>query len=68
MKNARLFIYNGLILTAASLFLRTLGVGFNIFITSRVGEVGTGLFQLVMSVYSPALTLFTKVKMLDRSF
>lgn len=57
MKNARLFIYNGLILTAASLLLRTLGVGFNIFITSRVGEVGTGLFQLVMSVYSPALTL-----------
>lgn len=57
MKNARLFIFNGLILTAASLLLRTLSVGFNIFITSRVGEVGTGLFQLVMSVYSPALTL-----------
>ncbi len=57
MKNAKLFIYNGLILTAASLILRTLGVGFNIFITSRVGEIGTGLFQLVMSVYSPALTL-----------
>ncbi len=57
MKNARLFIYNGLILTAASLILRTVGVGFNIFITSRVGAAGTGLFQLVMSVYSPALTL-----------
>ncbi len=57
MKNARLFIFNGLILTAASLLLRTLGVGFNIFITSRVGEIGTGLFQLVMSVYSPALSL-----------
>ncbi len=57
MKNARRFIYNGLILTAASLLLRTLSVGFNIFITSRVGEVGTGLFQLVMSVYSPALVL-----------
>ncbi len=57
MKNARLFIYNGLILTAASLLLRTLGVGFNIFITSKVGEVGTGLYQLVMSVYSPALVL-----------
>lgn len=57
MKNARLFIFNGLILTLSSLLLRTLGVGFNIFITSRVGEVGTGLFQLVMSVYSPALTL-----------
>lgn len=57
MKNARLFIFNGMILTAASLLLRTLGVGFNIFITSRVGKIGTGLFQLVMSVYSPALVL-----------
>ncbi len=57
MKNARLFILNGLLLTAVSLLLRTVGVGFNIFITSRVGEAGTGLYQLVMSVYSPALTL-----------
>lgn len=57
MKNAHQFIYNGLILTAASLILRTVGVGFNIFITARVGAAGTGLFQLVMSVYSPALTL-----------
>lgn len=57
MKNAKRFIYNGLILTASALILRTVSVGFNVFITSKTGASGTGLYQLVMSVYSPALTL-----------
>lgn len=57
MKNYKLFIRNGLILTLSALFLRTVSVIFNVYITSAAGAEGTGLFQLVMSLYSPALTL-----------
>ena len=57
MLNRRRFIRNGIILIISSLILRFIGVGFGVYITSMVGAAGTGLFQLVMSVYSPALTL-----------
>ena len=53
------FLYNGIILTLAALIIRTVGVSFNVYITTVVGEAGTGIYQLVMSVYSPALTLAT---------
>jgi len=53
------FIQNGLLLSAVSLLLRSIGVGFQAFITARIGAAGTGLYQLVLSVYSPALTLAT---------
>ncbi len=59
MKNAGKFILNGLMLSAVSLILRTAGVSFNAYVTSEIGAAGTGLFTLVMSVYSPALTLAT---------
>ena len=52
-------ILNGLILSAVSLVLRTVGVFFNAYITTEIGAVGTGVFSLVMSVYAPALTLAT---------
>lgn len=53
------FLISGLTLTATSLLLRTVGVSFHAFITARVGAAATGLYQLTMSVYSPALTLAT---------
>ena len=59
MKDAGKFILNGLMLSAVSLILRTAGVSFNAYVTSEIGAAGTGLFTLVMSVYSPALTLAT---------
>ena len=59
MKNIGRFIKNGLLLSVVSILLRTIGVAFNTFITARVGAAGTGLYQLVLSIYSPALTLAT---------
>ncbi len=46
-------------LSAVSLLLRTVGVSFNAYLTARMGATGTGLYQLLMSVYTPALTLAT---------
>ena len=59
MQRSERFIRNGLLLSAVSLLLRTVGVSFNAFLTTKMGAAGTGLFQLVMSIYTPALTLAT---------
>ncbi len=59
MRNAGKFLLNGLLLSAVSLLLRAVGVSFNAYINAGIGAAGTGLFTLVMSVYSPALTLST---------
>ena len=44
MKNKRLlkFIYNGLVLTAAAIIMRTVSVSFNAYVTSRVGAEEPG--------------------------
>ncbi len=59
MKNGGRFIISGLMLSIVSLVLRTVGVSFNAYITGKVGDSGMGLYTLVMSVYTPALTLST---------
>ena len=52
----RLFIKNTLILTLTAAALRLLGLGFQIYMTNRVGAAGTGLFFLVMPVGAFAAT------------
>ncbi|MBE6695000.1 MAG: hypothetical protein E7587_00955 [Ruminococcaceae bacterium] len=61
MKNKRLlkFIYNGLVLTAAAIIMRTVSVSFNAYVTSRVGAEGIGLFTLTLSIYGFAVTFAT---------
>ncbi len=59
MKRGGRFLLNGLLLSAVSLLLRTVGVSFHAFLTAKMGAAGTGLYQLILSVYSPALTLAT---------
>lgn len=44
------------IMTAVNLIMRAAGVGFNAYLTARIGASGMGLFQLVMTVYSLATT------------
>ena len=41
---------NGLLLSAVSLLLRTVGVSFHAFLTAKMGAAGTGLYQLILSV------------------
>ena len=59
MKLVKQFIINGLILMVTSVTMRLLTVAFNVYITDKIGAAGVGLFTLVMSVYSFAVTFAT---------
>ncbi len=59
MKKLKQLVINALILTCASLMLRAVSVGFNVYISNKIGAEGMGLFSLIGSVYSFALTLAT---------
>ena len=53
------FVKDVLIMTAVSLFMRTVGVSFNSYISAKVGAEGMGLYTLVTSVYAFAITFAT---------
>ena len=59
MKKAKLFFINGVILTITSLALRGIGLIFNIYVANKVGSEAIGIFSLIMSVYSFAITVAT---------
>lgn len=52
-----LFLKNAVVLTAATLALRLLGMVFRVVISNRLGAEGMGLYQVVMAVYMLATTL-----------
>lgn len=56
MKKTKRFLWDTAVLTAAALFMRTVGVSFNVYLTNQLGAAGIGLFQLVMTVFSMAIT------------
>ncbi len=57
--NKKRFFYNGIMLTAVGLLMRTVGLLFNAFITRAVGAEGIGLYTVVMTVYGFAVTFAT---------
>ena len=59
MTNRNRFFYNGILLSAVGLALRTVGLFFGAYISRVVGAEGIGLHSLVMTVYSFALTFAT---------
>ena len=59
MERAKRYILNALILSGCTLLMRTVSVAFNAFCVNKVGGEGMGLFSLVMSVYTFAVTLAT---------
>ncbi len=59
MRKAKLFFINGIILTTTSLGLRGIGLLFNIYVANKVGSEAIGIFSLLMSVYSFAITVAT---------
>ena len=59
MKQARQIFWNALLLTGASLLMRTVGVAFQVAISNRAGAEAMGLFSLMSGVYGFALTLAT---------
>lgn len=56
MNRTKKLMVNTLILTATSFLMRTIGVSFNVYLTKRIGAAGIGLFQLIITVYSLAVT------------
>ena len=47
---------NTLIMTVTNLIMRSVAVSFNAYLTAKIGSSGIGLFQLITTVYSLAVT------------
>lgn len=58
-KQAKQIFWNAMLLTAASLLMRTVGVSFQVYVSNRAGAEAMGLFSLMSGVYGFALTLAT---------
>lgn len=59
MRKAKLFLFNGIILTSTALIMRGIGMVFNIYVANKIGSEAVGIFSLIMSVYSFAITIST---------
>lgn len=57
MSRLRKYLANGALMTAVALALRGLAVAFNAYISKKIGAEALGLYTLLGSVYSFALTL-----------
>lgn len=51
MGNGKKILMNTLLLTAASLLMRGIGMVFQVYLSRKIGASGLGLFQLIMSIY-----------------
>ena len=56
---AKTFFFNLLLLTLSAVLMRAVGVGYNVYISNRVGAEVMGLYSLVTNVWGFALTLAT---------
>ena len=59
MTNKKRFFYNGMLLTAVGLAVRTVSLFFSAFVSRTVGVEGVGLQTIIMTVYSLAVTFST---------
>ena len=57
--HAKQVFWNALLLSCASLLIRTVGVTFQVYVSNRAGAEAMGLFSLMSGVYGFALTLAT---------
>lgn len=51
------FFANAAVLTASSMAMRLLGMGFTAYLSHKIGAEGMGIYQLLLSVYSFGVTL-----------
>ncbi len=54
---AKKFAYHAILLIAVNLFMRTIGVSFNVYLSNRAGSEVMGLYSLLSGVYTFAMTL-----------
>lgn len=59
VKRIKVFFGNALLLAAATLFMRTVSVVWGAYVSGRIGAEGMGLYSLIMSAYTFAVTLAT---------
>ena len=58
-ERTRRFLKNGLALAVAALLMRTVSVSFGAYVSGAIGPEGMGLYSLIMSVYTLAVTFAT---------
>ena len=51
MRKTRVFLFNGLLLTATSLLLKSIEMCFGVYISNKIGAEAVGVYQLILSVY-----------------
>ena len=59
MQQKKRFIFNGLLLTAVSLVMRSVSVSFQVYLSNIIGASAMGLFGLISTVYGFAITVAT---------
>ena len=57
MKRLRRFFLNAVLLGTTTIFMKSVGVVFNAYVSGKIGAQGMGLYSLVTSVYGFAVTL-----------
>jgi len=53
------YLFNALLLSCVSLIMRTVGVSFNVYVSSKIGSEGMGLLTLTGGIYAFAITFAT---------
>lgn len=53
------FLLNALLLTGASLLMRTIGISFRVYLSNKIGAEGIGLYSLVLTIYMFVTTFAT---------
>lgn len=59
MNNRKKFFINGILLTIVGIAVRSVAISFNSFISKTIGAEGMGLYSLIGTVYSFAVTFAT---------
>lgn len=57
MSRLKLFLFNTVILTLTSILIRAIDMFFSVYVANKIGSEGSGLFELIMSIYLFATTI-----------
>ena len=57
MSRIKLFLFNTVILTVTSILIRAIDMFFSVYVANKIGSEGSGLFELIMSIYLFATTV-----------
>ena len=52
MRKFKLIIFNGIIITASSFIMQSIGFYFTIYISNKIGSQTLGIFNIILSIIS----------------